>query len=693
MPRLALRPLVLIAVLALMAVIVGAQAPVPQPEDRETARVVVELLERGHMARPAINDEIAVKWCDNFIKDLDPGKSYFLKGDVEEFKKEGKNLDDQIRDGNIDFARRVFDRFLQRQDERFKTSMELLKQKQDFSIDEYISDDPDKIDYPANQTEANERLRKKVKLDLLALKVVDDIDDAEAVRKWTIRYKDRNRQAHQIDTGELMEIYLSSLTKTFDPHTSYLGPKNLEDMLNQQLHLRLEGIGASLRSEDGYAVVTEIVPAMAADRDGRLQPEDKIIGIEKEDGEVIDLVEKKLNDVVRYIRGPRGTKVRLIVQPDGTKEKRVYEITRETIELKEQHAKSKVLESKASDGKGLKIGVINLPAFYGDTVAILRGDRDAVSATSDCRRILGEFRANGVDVAVVDLRGNGGGLLEEAKTLSGLFIDTGPVVQVKEVFGVKHLDDDDEGTAWDGPLVVLIDKLSASASEIFAGVIRDYGRGLIIGDTSTFGKGTVQQIVMINDHVRRRSRQNAPPAHGALKLTIQQFYRANGESTQINGVPPHIHIPSMNDHRDFGEGKMDNAFKFDRVGGLLHDNYNRVPADLVAQLNERSTERRKADPKFQKLDDQIKKYLDRKARHSISLNEAKFRSEYIPEDPEEKAAEEKAKKDRKKKKYAEREVWASDFYNDEVIHIVTDYLTLGSKVLVAAPERAKIAGQ
>ena len=693
MPRLALRPLVLMAVLALMAVIVGAQAPAPQPEDQETAKVVVELLERGHMARPAINDEIAVKWCDNFIKDLDPGKYYFLKSDVEAFKKEGKTLDDQIRDGNIDFAHKVFDRYLERQDERFKTSMELLGQKHDFTVDEYVSDDPDKIDYPATLAEANERMRKKIKLDLLFTKVVDDVDDAEAVRKWKIRCRDRNRQAHQVDTGELMEIYLSSLTKTFDPHTSYLGPKNLEDMLNQQLHLRLEGIGASLRSEDGYAVVTEIVPGMAADRDGRLQPEDKIIGIEKEDGEVIDLVEKRLNDVVRHIRGPRGTKVRLIVQPDGTKEKRVFEITRETIELKEQHAKSKVIESKSSDGKELKIGIINLPAFYGDTVAILRGDRDAVSATGDCRRILNEFKANGVDAVIFDLRGNGGGLLEEAKTLSGLFIDTGPVVQVKEVFGVKHLDDDDEGTAWDGALVVLIDKFSASASEIFAGVIRDYGRGLIIGDTSTFGKGTVQQIVMINDHVRRRSRQNPAINRGALKLTIQQFYRANGESTQINGVPPHIHIPSMNDHRDFGEEKMDNAFKFDKVGGLPHDNYNRVPTDLVARLNERSADRRKSDPKFQKLEDQIKKYIDRKARHSISLNEAKFRAEYVPDDPEEKAAEEKLKKERKKKKFAEREVWASDFYNDEVIHIVTDYLTLGSKVLAAAPERAKVVNQ
>jgi carboxyl-terminal processing protease len=570
--------------------------------------------------------------------------------------------------------------------------MELLKVKHDFTIDEYLSDDPDKLDFPVDKAEADARLRKKVKFDLLYSKVVEDVDDTAAVEKWKIRYKDRNRQSHQIDSSELLQAYLTNLTKTFDPHSAYLGPKDWEDMYNQTLHLSLEGIGAQLRSEDGYAVVSEIVPGMAADKDGRLQPEDKIIGVEK-DGETVDLVEKKLNDVVRYIRGPRGTKVRLIVQPDGTKEKRVYELTRQKIELREQHAKSKVIETKAEAGRDLKIGIISLPAFYGDTGAILRGDQDAVSATSDCRKILTEYRANGVEAVVMDLRGNGGGLLDEAKTLSGLFIDTGPVVQVKEVFGVRHHNDDDEGTAWDGPLVVLIDKFSASASEIFAGVIRDYGRGLIIGDSSTFGKGTVQQIVMIADHVRRRDRRTPQPNRGALKLTIQQFYRANGESTQIKGVPPHIHIPSMNDQRDFGEGKMDNAFKFDKVADLPHDNYHRVPADLVALLDQRSVERRKADPKFKKLEEQIQKFIERKARHSISLNEVKFRSEYVPEDPEEKAAEEKAKKERKKKKFTEREVWASDFYNDEIIHIVADYLALGSKILAAAPERARIAGQ
>ena len=571
--------------------------------------------------------------------------------------------------------------------------MELLKQKHDFTVDEYISDDPDKIDYPATQAEANERLRKKVKFDLLALKVVDDVDDAEAVRKWTIRYRDRNRQAHQVDTGELLEIYLSSLTKTFDPHSSYLSPKNLEDMLNQQLHLSLEGIGASLRSEDGYAVVTEIVPQMAADRDGRLQPEDKIIGIEKEDGEVIDLVEKKLNDVVRYIRGPRGTKVRLIVQPDGTKEKRVYEITREKIELKEQHAKSKIIESKATDGKDLKIGVINLPAFYGDTVAILRGDRDAVSATGDCRQ----------DLERIQGQGRRRGRLRSPRQRRR------PARRSQDPLRALHRHR--PGRPGQGSLRRQAsrrrrrrDRLGRPARRLDRQVQRQ-----CVGDLRGRDPGLrPRPDHRRHQHVRQRNRpadrhdqrprpapqpSECPANRGALKLTIQQFYRANGESTQINGVPPHIHIPSMNDQRDFGEGKMDNAFKFDKVGGLPHDNYNRVPADLVALLNERSADRRKADPKFQKLDEQIKKYIERKARHSISLNEAKFRAEYVPEDPEEKAAEEKAKKERKKKKFNEREVWASDFYNDEVIHIVTDYLSLGSKVLAAAPERAKIAGQ
>jgi carboxyl-terminal processing protease len=681
MPRLALRPLTAIAILALIAVVVGAQAPAPTPVDQLTARIVVHLLEQGHMAKPKIDDETSKKWAQNFLKDLDPQKTYFEKADVDEFMAQATTLDDKIKDGDIDFAKNVFARYLQRCDERLKTILALLEEKPDFTVDESIVDDPDKLDYPANTEEVKDRWRKKIKLDLLQLRV-DKVDDEEAIKRLKIRYRDRNRVVHQFNMTDLLEVYLSSLTRTFDPHSSYMGANTLEDTIGQTLHLSLEGIGASLQSEDGYAVVKEVVPGMAADKDGRLQPEDKIIGIQKEDGSEIDLVEKKLSDVVRFIRGPRGTKVRLIVQPAGTKERKIYELTREKIELTEQHAKGQILETKAEDGKILKIGVINLPAFYGDTAAVLRNDPDAVSATEDCRKIIKGFKEKGVNAVMLDLRGNGGGLLNEAITLSGLFINDGPVVQVKDASGVKHLDDDEEGTAWDGPLVVLIDHLSASASEIFAGVIKDYGRGLIIGDSSTFGKGTVQSIVPINEQLRQKGLPNL----GALKLTIQQFYRANGESTQVRGVTPDIHIPSLLDQRDFGEGKMDNALKFDKVEPLPHDQYNQVTAGLVARLELRSLDRRKADPKFQKLDERIKKYAERKARHTISLNEAKFRDEFVPDDDEEKAKTDETKK--KKKKYTEHPAWESDFYNDEIVRIVADYLTLDPKVLAAAPIRA-----
>jgi carboxyl-terminal processing protease len=683
-----------------MAVVVGAQAPNPKPADQMTASVVVQLVERGHMAKPKIDDETAKKWCKMFLKELDPQKNYFEKADVDEFLAQATTLDDKIREGNLDFPRAVFDRYLKRADERLKTVFELLKQKPDFTVDESIIDDPDLYDYPANAAEAKERWRKKIKFDLLQLKVADKVEGDEAIKRLTIRYRDRNRVVHQFDMSDLLEVYLSALTRTFDPHSSYMNAKTLEDTIGQTLHLSLEGIGASLQSEDGYAVVKEIVPGMAADKDGRLQPDDKIVGIENEDGSEIDLVEKKLSDVVRYIRGPRGTKVRLIVQPAGTKERKVYELTRQKIELKEQHAKGQVIEAKGEDGKPIKIGVISLPAFYGDTQAILKGEPDAVSATEDCRKLIKGFREQGVNAVMVDLRGNGGGLLNEAISLSGLFIDQGPVVQVKDASGVRHLDDDEEGTAWDGPLVVLIDHLSASASEIFAGVIKDYGRGLIVGDSSTFGKGTVQSIVPINEQLRSR---DYPPL-GALKLTIQQFYRANGESTQVKGVTPHIHIPSLSDQADFGEGKMDYAMKFDKVAEQPHDRYNRVPADLVALLETRSLDRRKADPKFQKRDERIKKYAERKARHTISLNEAKFRSEFVPDEDgdgetklktregaakEAKDNDKDKAKDEKKKKYHERAAWEPDYYNDEVVRIVTDYLTLGSKALVSAPVRVQ----
>ncbi len=682
MPRYALRSLSVLGLAAILATIVGAQAPTFKPEDvdRLTAKVVVSLLEKGHMAHPTIDDVTAVKWCKTFLKDLDPLKYNFTKADVDEFSAEAKTLDDKVKDGDVSYATEVFTRYLKRADERLATAMEILGKPMDFTTDESISDDIDKLEWPVDAAQAGDRLRKRIKLQLLMDKLAKE-DVKDSVKKIKIQYKDRNRNVHQLTPSDLLEIYLSSLTKTFDPHSSYMNKSSYDDLMNQTLHLSLTGIGALLESVDGFPIIKELVPKGPAEKDGRIQPEDKILGIQKENGEEVSFIEKRLSDVVKQIRGEINTKVRLIVQPAGTQEKKIYELVRQRIELSEDHAKGHVIETKSGD-KVLKLGVIRLPGFYGDTQAVLRGEANAVSATEDCRKLLDGFKTQGVNAVMVDLRENGGGLLTEAISLSGLFINKGPVVQVRDASGIKLYDDDDEGTAWDGPLVVLVDHRSASASEIFAGVIKDYGRGLIIGGANTFGKGTVQSIVPINEQLRVRGL----PELGALKLTIQQFYRANGESTQVKGVAPDIKIPSLFDQLDDEmEGKLDNSLKFDKIAAVAHDQFNRVPAELVTRLDLRSEGRRKESDKFRKLEATIKKVQERKAKHMIPLNEVKYRAEVVSEDDEQ----DQIAKDKKKlrKKYTDHPAWESNYYNDEIVAIVTDYLTLGSKILAAAPVR------
>ena len=690
MPRFALRSLAVVGLLAVSAVIVGAQQAPPPANDptrdeRLTASVVVRLLEQVHMAHPKIDDATAVKWCDTFLKDLDPLKYIFYKSDTDEFKAKAKDLDDQIKVGDISFAKTVFERYKTRSDERLKMALELIKVKPDFTLNESIEDDPDKLEWPKDGDAARERLRKRIKYQMLADKVADKPED-KSIKSLTSQYRDRNRAVHQIEGNELMEIYLTSLTKTFDPHSTYMSKNSYEDLVNQTLHLSLTGIGAQLGQEDGVPVVKELVPNGPADKDGRLQVDDKILGVVKPDGEEDSFVEKRLTDIVRKIRGDAGTKVKLVVQPSDSKERRVYELTRAKIELSEDHAKGAVIEKKVGD-KTLKVGVIHLPAFYGDTAAVLKGQKDAVSATEDCRKLIKGFKEQKVDAVLIDLRGNGGGLLNEAITLSGLFIDTGPVVQVRDARDVKVYDDEEAGTAWDGPMVVMIDRQSASASEIFAGVIKDYGRGLVIGDSSTFGKGTVQQILPINDQFRFRG---AMPDFGALKLTIQQFYRANGESTQIRGVVPDIRLPSIFDQEEISEGKLDHSMEFSKIKAVEHEQFNRTPADLVASLTTRSEQRRNESDNFKKVEAAIKKIKERKASHIIPLNEAKYRADVVSEEKEEGKKESLKAEGGRRKRFAEKPAWEKSFYNDEVMDIMADYLTLGSKVLASAP--VKVGG-
>jgi carboxyl-terminal processing protease len=671
----------LVVISGVSAAIVGAQAPAPRTVDQETARAVAEMLERAHLSHPSIDDEISKKWFKNYFNLLDPRKCYFLKEDIERFRPQETKLDDQVKAGNLRFANDVFDVFLKRSKERLDAALDYLKKEPNFTVDESLNDDIDKQDFPATTEEANDRLRKWIKFELLTRKVAK-ADEAKTRNDVAIRYKDQDRAFRQFDQADLLEVYLSAMTTAVDPHSSYMSFRTWEDMVNQTLHLSLEGIGASLQSIDGYPVVMEILPGAAADKDGRLQLDDKIIGIEKPDGSVEDFIGKKLSDVVRQIRGPAGSKVRLIVQPAESKEHKIYELTRQKVELTEQHAKGQVKEVKGAGGKPIKVGIVHLPAFYGDSAAVMEGQADAVSATKDVRKLLDDFKNQKVDAVVVDLRHNGGGLLTEAISLSGLFINSGPVVQVRELRFTKPLHDQDEGTAWDGPLVVLIDHNSASASEIFAGVIKDYGRGLIVGDSSTFGKGTVQSVIPLSEALRRSGKL------GALKLTIQQFYRPNGESTQIKGVPSDVHIPSTRDLGEDNEGKLGAALKFDRIPPLPHDQYNRVPQGLVMKLQDRSDERRKANPKFEKLNEQIKKVGAQIARHEIPLNEKKYRAEFVTRDTDDDDDPAKGADARTRRRLnRNRTAWDRDFdfVNDEILEIVADYVTLGAHILVAAP--------
>ncbi len=656
---------------ALTFVIVGAQRPDlrPRGNDQITALIVAELLKRQHLSKPQLNDDLSARWYDNYLEALDPRKDIFLKADVDEFVKSRLNLDDQIqaRD-NLSFAFEVFDRYLERREQRFTMVEELLAGEFDFSIDETIAADPELMDYPADDDEARDRWRKRLKLDLLQYEFSGtDLDKSR--ERLLIRYRDINRRFNQFDEEELLETYLGSLTRAIDPHSDYWSDETWQNFSQVALELNLEGIGATLRSEDGLPVVEDVVPGGAADKDGRLQPEDRIVGIElDEEGETLEFAEMKLTDVVQYIRGKRGTKIRLIVVPRGMEERRIYELIREKINLVDQRAKSVIHERPVEGGEPVRIGVIKIPTFYGNSPAIAENEEEVVSVTEDCRRILRSFSNKDVDVVLIDLQYNGGGLLLEAIELSGLFIDRGPVVQVRNAAGIQALNDENPGTAWDGPMAVLINKQSASASEIFAGVIKDYQRGLIIGDSSTFGKGTVQTILPINEFLR----DERLPALGALKVTVQQFYRANGESTQIEGVKPDILLPTALDFEDFGEETAENALAFNVVPEKRHDRFALVIDPLVERLRARSEQRREANDEFQTERERREvrdRYRDVK---QIPLSREKYRERYLALSNEENRGktEEQLRDEARKRR---RQVWPLDYYKEEVLTILADY--------------------
>jgi len=653
-----------------------ADLTAPSPTDRQISLAVVSLLNSQHISRHPLNDEMSQRWLTMFLKSIDPMKLYFTQADVDDSKRHENDLDDRLKRGDIGFAYDVYKVYLRRLDERLAVIDELLKMEHDFTVDETLDTDFDKRPYAKDATELRERWRKRLKYDLLVLKAAKT-EGVEAREKLSRRYHSFARNMKQFSSDDLLELYLTALTTSYDPHTTYMSASSLE---NFEIMMRgeLEGIGAALQMVDGNTVVTKVIPGGAAAKDGRLKNKDQVIGVgQGEDGPIVDVVDMRLNDAVQLIRGKRGSVVRLQVLPGGTGKPVIYNITRQSIELTDSLARGDTVEMGTKpDGRPYKIGVIDLPSFYMDMTGARLGKADFRSTTRDVRKLLDDFRNHGVDVVVLDLRRNGGGALTEAINLTGLFIDTGPVVQVKDADGnVEHYDDEERGVAWDGPLVVLTSKLSASASEIFAGAIQDYRCGIVVGDQTTHGKGTVQSMLDLGQKLFRAG----APKWGALKITQQQFYRPSGDSTQNRGVVSDIELPSITTHLDIGEQDQEYALKFDQVKAAPYRSVDTVAPPIIVELNRRSLQRCGGSEDFKKVAKRIARYQEQKERKSITLNEQKYlaeRSEFNAEEEEEKRLEEQEGKD--------RPVIDRNFYFDEALAITLDYLDLLNKGKVAA---------
>ncbi len=644
--------------------------PVPGPNDRQITLAVKSYLEREHFLRQPIDDAVAGRWFDTFLEALDPMKLYFIQADIDDFARKRAILDDLVQRGDVSFAYEVYDRFLKRVDERLPWIEEVLTTRHDYTRDESIVIDREAAIWAATPAEARDKWRKRIKYDLLVQKM-EKTSPEEAREKLLRRYRSFAKRMHQMTADELLETYLSSLTSSLDPHTSFMSPGTLENF-EIGMRLQLDGIGASLKAEDGYTTVAELVPGGAADKDGRLKKKDRIVGVgQGREGEIVDVVDVNLNEVVKLIRGERGTVVRLKVIPVGQTVPTVYDIVRAKIELQDSAARGEVIEDgDKPDGTPWRIGVINLPSFYMDMAAARQGQADYKSSTRDCRKLLDGFRQQQVDCVVLDLRNNGGGSLPESISLTGLFIDTGPVVQIKDADQrVQQYDDLEPGVAWDGPLVVLVNKFSASASEIVAGAIQDYHRGLVIGDAATHGKGTVQSLLDLGRQLFQRL-PNAPSL-GAIKITMQQFYRPSGLSTQLEGVKSDVELPSITNHLPVGESDLDNAIPFDKVERADYTPTGEVTEAMLKMLRERSAQRVAGDKEFQELAEDIARYEKRKDEKTLSLVESEFAKQWN----EGKAAEKEEQEKQEENAGPRRPVVTRDFYFDEAMRVTTDYLS------------------
>ncbi|MEZ6049000.1 MAG: carboxy terminal-processing peptidase [Planctomycetaceae bacterium] len=602
--------------------------------EESTTKLICELLAEHHISHPVINDEVATKIFDEYIKSLDSQKQYFYQSDIAEFEKQKASLDDQLKSGDVQFAFNVFNVYKERVKERVGIALQQIKEPHDFTVDEYLITDGDELKWATSKQELDDRWRKRIKFDILNLKLANEKNEKsneqeadeekkkpihDPIDRLTKRYERLESNLLQTQDFEVFEMYIGALTHSLDPHTSYMSPQTLEDF-QIQMSLKLTGIGASLRSEDGLTIIHRIIPGGAAYKDGRLEEGDVILRVGQEgqaEDQFEDIREMKLSRVVRFIRGPADTEVQLEVQKAKTDEIVLYTLTRKEVELKEDAVRGEIinLNERVPNAKG-RLGVIRIPSFYHDFSRNANSNGNLRSTSNDVLQVLKEFQEDGrkngpIDGIVIDLRDNGGGALSEAIDVSGLFIDDGPVVQVKNKEGeVSVQDDENVGVAYRGPLVVICNRLSASASEILPELLKT-----ITAVSLWVMKRPTEKEPCSRSMNVQRSTFGFPVGkpNGALKLTMSQFYRVNGESTQNRGVESDVTLPSILDHGELGEKYLENALAFDQIEEAGHDNFGLVSPDIVTMLQKRSSQRVAQDEGFGKDLRQISRYEERKS--------------------------------------------------------------------------------
>jgi carboxyl-terminal processing protease len=587
----------------------------PTPEQSKAAIDLVQKLDSEHYRDQEFNDALSSRYFDEYLKSLDSAKNFFIQSDIAEFEKYRKTFDDDYKKGKLDNSFAIFNRFNERMIARLEKVVKTLddpKTKFDFDVEESIVLDREKAPWPANEVEADKLWQQYLKSNLLnSMLSGKKLEESKTTLRK--RYANQLRRLKQQTNEEAFSVMMNSLTMLYDPHTNYLSPENAENF-DISMSLELQGIGAVLQSDEDYTKVSSLVVGGPAQKQGQLKPNDKIVSIAQGvDGEFVDVVGWRLDEVVKLIRGPKGTIVRLEVipsDPTATINKNIT-IKRETVKLEDQAAKKAVFEVN-NGNKTFKLGVIDIPTFYMNFEAYQKGDPNYKSTTRDVFNLLNELNKEKVDGIIIDLRDNGGGSLPEAAMLTDLFVDPGPVVQIRQ-------SDDTisrnyrayQPAVYRAPIAVLINRLSASASEIFAGAIQDYGRGIIIGST-TFGKGSVQNLVELK--------------HGRLKITEAKFYRISGDSTQHRGVIPDVQLPSLLDPDDIGESSYDNALPWDRIHPAPHQNYYTI-SKFLPKIETSHQERMAQDPDFIFLNKQSAMFKEAAEKKEVSLRLATRQAE------------------------------------------------------------------